>query len=74
MNTEVITENVETTESKMQFILDENKELQEIPKDKCRTVEYPIKYKLKNAFEVFVRIDGTENYWISNYEIGRAHV
>ncbi|MBD5497482.1 MAG: hypothetical protein HDR11_06920 [Lachnospiraceae bacterium] len=63
-STEIINE---TTESKMQFILDENKELQEIPKDKCRPVEYPIKYKLKNAFEVFVRVDGTENYWISNY-------
>lgn len=64
MNTEIITE---TAESKMQFILDENRELQEISKDKCRIVEYPIKYKLKNAFEVFVRVDGTENYWISNY-------
>ncbi len=64
MNTEIITE---TTESKMQFILDENGELTEIPKDKCKPVEYPIKYKLKNAFEVFVRVDGTENYWISNY-------
>ena len=58
---------IENTESKMQFILDENGELQEISKDKCRTVEYPIKYKLKNAFEVFVRVDGAENYWISNY-------
>lgn len=58
---------IDTTESKMQFILDENGELQEIPKDECRPVEYPIKYKLKNAFEVFVRVDGTENYWISNY-------
>lgn len=67
MNTEIITENLEATESKMQFILDENGELQEISKDKCRIVEYPIKYKLKNAFEVFVRVDGTENYWISNY-------
>lgn len=64
MNTEVISE---TTELKMQLILDENRELQEIPKDKCKPVEYPIKYKLKNAFEVFVRVDGTENYWISNY-------
>lgn len=62
-----MTENLETTESKMQFILDENGELQEIFKEKCRIVEYPIKYKLKNAFEVFVRVDGTENYWISNY-------
>lgn len=67
MNTENITENLETLESKMQFILDENGELQEILKDECKTVEYPIKYKLKNAFEVFVRVDGTENYWISNY-------
>ncbi len=61
MNTETI------TEKKMQFILDEKGELAEIPKDKCRPVEYPIKYKLKNAFEVFIRVDGTENYWISNY-------
>lgn len=67
MNTEIITENLDTKESKMQFILDEIGELQEIPKDKCKPVEYPIKYKLKNAFEVFVRVDGTENYWISNY-------
>ncbi len=64
MNTEIITNN---TESKMQYILDENSELTEIPKSKCKPVEYPIKYKLKNAFEVFVRVDGTENYWISNY-------
>ncbi len=64
MNTKIMTE---TTKSKMQYILDENRELQEIPKDKCKPVEYPIKYKLKNAFEVFVRVDGTENYWISNY-------
>jgi len=55
------------TENKKQYILDENKELIEISKDKCKPVEYPIKYKLKNAFEVFVRVEGTENYWISNY-------
>lgn len=67
MNTEINNANVEETESKMQFILDENGKLQEIEKDKCKPVEYPIKYKLKNAFEVFVRVDGTENYWISNY-------
>ena len=67
MNTEIKIENVDELESKMQFILDESGELQEISKDKCRPVEYPIKYKLKNAFEVFVRVDGTENYWISNY-------
>ncbi|MCI5587566.1 MAG: hypothetical protein MR384_06760 [Lachnospiraceae bacterium] len=56
-----------STETKMQYILDENGELAEITKDKCKPVEYPINYKLKNAFEVFVRVDGTENYWISNY-------
>ena len=55
------------TENRIQYILDENKELIEISKDKCKPVEYPIKYKLKNAFEVFVRVEGTENYWISNY-------
>lgn len=60
--------NIETiTEKKIQYILDEKGELVEIPKDKCKPVEYPIKYKLRNAFEVFVRVDGTENYWISNY-------
>ncbi len=64
MNTDT---NMENTEIKMQYILDENGELTEIPKDKCAPVEYPIKYKIKNAFEVFVRVDGTENYWISNY-------
>ncbi len=55
------------TEKKMQYILDEQGELAEIPKDECKPVEYPIKYKLKNAFEVFTRVDETENYWISNY-------
>lgn len=64
------TMNTETTEQKMQFILDENGQLQEISKDQCRPVEYPIKCKRKNAFEVFVRVDGTENYWISNYGRG----
>ena len=58
---------IENTEVKMQFILDENKKLIEIPKEKCKTVEYPITYKRKNAFEVFERVKGTENYWISNY-------
>lgn len=57
MNTDI-----ENKEIKMQFILDEQGELTEIPKDKCKPVEHPIKYKLKNAFEVFVRVDGTENY------------
>ena len=64
MNTEAITDNIEP---KLQFILDENGDLQQIPKDQCRPVEYPIKYRLKNAFEVFVRVNRTENYWISNY-------
>lgn len=59
--------NTENANSRTQFILDENGELQEISKDKCKTVEFPIKYKLKNAYEVFVRVEGTENYWISNY-------
>ena len=64
MNTEAITDNIEP---KLQFILDENGDLQQIPKDQCIPVEYPIKYRLKNAFEVFVRVNRTENYWISNY-------
>ena len=59
--------NTENANTRTQFILDENGELQEISKDKCKAVEFPIKYKLKNAYEVFVRVEGTENYWISNY-------
>ena len=59
--------NTENSDTKIQFILDENSELQEIPKDKCKPVEHPIKYRLKNAFEVFVRVEDAENYWISNY-------
>ncbi len=51
----------------IQYILDENDELTEISKDKCKPVDFPIKHKLINAFEVFVRVEGTENYWISNY-------
>lgn len=54
-------------ETAVQYILNEQKKLIEFPKDRCRPVEYPISYRLKNAFEVFVRVDGTENYWISNY-------
>ena len=52
---------------KVQYILNELGELTEISKDECRPVEHPINYKLKNAFEVFVRVEDTENYWISNY-------
>lgn len=50
-----------------QYILDEQGRLTEIPKSMCQSVEYPITYKVRNAFEVFVRVDSTENYWISNY-------
>ena len=41
-----------SNEIKTQYILDENGGLVEIPKDECKPVECPIKYKLKNAFEV----------------------
>ena len=54
-------------ERRIQYILNENKEIIEMPKDEAKPVEYPVKYKLKNAFEVFVRVKDTENYWISNY-------
>lgn len=64
MNTENITD---SAERKIQYILDENGTLVEIQKEKCKPVEYPIKYKLKNAYDVFVWVDSTENYWISNY-------
>lgn len=53
--------------TKIQYILNEHGELVEISKDKCVPVDYPIKHKLINAFEVFVRVKGTENYWVSNY-------
>ncbi|MCM1059625.1 MAG: hypothetical protein NC452_04970 [Eubacterium sp.] len=54
-------------EENIQYILNENKELEAMPKAEAKPVEYPVKYKLKNAFEVFVRVKGTENYCISNY-------
>lgn len=59
--------NIDNKEVKMQYILNENGELAEIPKDQCKSVEHPVRYKLKNAFEVFVLINDTDNYWISNY-------
>jgi hypothetical protein len=59
--------NISSVEQKIQYILDENNNLAEILKSEVKPVEIPIKYNLKNAFEVFVLIDGTENYWISNY-------
>ena len=52
---------------KIQYILNENGEIEEISKDLCVPVKNPAKYKIKNAFEVFVKIKDTENYWISNY-------
>lgn len=52
---------------RVQFILNEQRELVTIPREQCKPVEYPINYKINNAFEVFVRVDNTENYWISNY-------
>lgn len=55
------------TKQKMQYILDENGNLAEILKLDAKLVENPIKYRVKNAFEVFILVDGTENYWISNY-------
>lgn len=54
-------------ETRIMYILDERGELREIEREKAVPVEHPIKYRIKNAFEVFVRVDGTENYWISNY-------
>lgn len=59
--------NIENIEPATQYILDENKELVEISKELCKPVEFPISYRLSSAFEVFVRVNGTENYWISNY-------
>lgn len=55
------------TGNKIQYILDTDRNLVEMLKSDAKSVEYPIKYRLQNAFEVFVRVDGTENYWISNY-------
>lgn len=55
------------TEKKIQYILNENGELCEMLKEDAVPVERPIKYKLKNAFEVFVQVKLTDNYWISNY-------
>ena len=60
-------ENLSGQDRKIQYILNEHGELTEFPKEKCIPVEYPIKYRVRNAFEVFVRVEYTENYWISNY-------
>jgi len=52
---------------KIQYILDENGKLKEMLKEDAIPVENPIKYKLKNAFEVFLQVPNSDNYWISNY-------
>lgn len=67
MNNEINKNEEKECKGKVQYILNEQSELTQISKDECKPVEYPISYKLKNAFEVFVRVDDTENYWISNY-------
>lgn len=54
-------------EKKIQYILDERGNLAEMFSEDAREVEYPINYKIRSAFEVFVRVKDTENYWISNY-------
>lgn len=57
----------EIKEKKIQFILDGDGKLAEMPKEDAVPVGHPIKAPLKNAFEVFVRVKDTENYWVSNY-------
>ena len=55
---------IDENNKKIQFILDEQGRMEEMYLEDARPVEYPINYKLKNAYEVFVRVEGTENYWI----------
>ena len=62
---EIISEEIEIPQ--IQYILDENGNLAEILKKDAIPVEFPVKYRLVSAFEVFVRIPRTESYWISNY-------
>ena len=52
----------------MQFILDENEELQEISKDKCRPVEYAIKYKSKNTFSLEVSYVGKPSKYVNSFQ------
>lgn len=61
---------IDDNERKIQYILDEQGRLAEMLSEDAREVEYPINYKIRNAFEVFIRVNGTENYWISNYGRG----
>ncbi len=58
---------IDDNERKIQYILDEQGKLTEMYMEDAREVEYPINHKIRNAFEVYTRVDGTENYWISNY-------
>lgn len=53
--------------SNIQFILDVNGQLTTMPRSEAVPVANPVKYKLKNAFEVFVESEVAEHYWISNY-------
>lgn len=54
-------------EVKFQYILDCDGNMVEIPLDDTVEVEYPAKARIRNAFEVFVRVPYTEEYWVSNY-------
>lgn len=54
-------------ETRVMFILDERSGLREIEREKAVPVERKAKFKIKNAFEVFVPVKGFEDYWISNY-------
>ena len=54
-------------ETRIMYILDERGELREIEREKAVPVEHPIKYRIKNAFEVFVQVKDTNDYWVSNY-------
>lgn len=56
-----------TEEIEVQYILDTNNKLAEIDIHYVKSINKPINYKLENIFEVFVQVEGTENYWISNY-------
>lgn len=58
---------IDDNEKRIQYILDEQGQMAEMYLEDAKSVEYPISYKLKNAYEVFVRVDNTENYWVSNY-------
>lgn len=54
-------------EGTMQYILDIDGNLTEMLESDMVEVEFPIPIRVNSAFEVFVRVRYTENYWISNY-------